>query len=89
MIAPSLDVGFKSIALTVALDECGILKRISYVIIKRLGGSYNATLYAIYIVGVVLGQLCFCGHYFLMIGFVYHEPDKSQGYKKFREIVQQ
>ncbi len=57
--------------LTVALDECGILKRISYVIIKRLGGSYNATLYAIYIVGVVLGQLCFCGHYFLMIGFVY------------------
>ena len=49
--------------LTVALDECGILKRISYVIIKRLGGSYNATLYAIYIVGVVLGQLCFCGHY--------------------------
>ena len=45
--------------LTVALDECGILRRISYIIIKKLGGSYNATLYAIYIVGVVLGQLCF------------------------------
>lgn len=57
--------------LTVALDECGILRRISYIIIKKLGGSYNATLYAIYIVGVVLGQLCFCGHYFLMVGFVY------------------
>ncbi len=56
---------------TVVMDECGVLKRIAYTIIKRLGGSYNATLYAIYIVGVVLGQLCFCGHYFLMIGFVF------------------
>lgn len=56
---------------TVVMDECGLLRRIAYTIIKRLGGSYNATLYAIYIVGVVLGQLCFCGHYFLMIGFVY------------------
>lgn len=58
-------------AFTVVLDECGILRRIALVVIKRLGGTYNATLYAIYIVGVILGQLCFCGHYFLMIGFVY------------------
>lgn len=58
-------------AFTVALDECGILRRIALIVIKKLGGTYNATLYAIYIVGVILGQLCFCGHYFLMIGFVY------------------
>ncbi len=57
--------------LTIALDECGILKRIALAIIEKLGGSYNATLYAIYIVGVVLGQLCFCSHYFILIGLVF------------------
>ncbi len=39
--------------------------------IEKLGGSYNATLYVIYIVGVVLGQLCFCSHYFILIGLVF------------------
>lgn len=57
--------------LTIALDECGILKRIALAVIEKLGGSYNATLYAIYIVGVVLGQLCFCSHYFILIGLVF------------------
>lgn len=57
--------------LTIALDDCGILRRIALFIIEKLGGSYNRTLYAIYIVGVVLGQLCFCSHYFIMIGLVY------------------
>ena len=58
-------------ALAVALDECGLLKRIAYVVICKLGGSYNRTLYAIYIVGIILGFLCFCGHYMLMIAFTY------------------
>ena len=57
--------------LTIALDDCGILKRIALFIIEKLGGSYNATLYAIYIVGVILGQLCFCSHYFILIGLVF------------------
>lgn len=57
--------------LTIALDECEILKRIALAVIEKLGGSYNATLYAIYIVGVVLGQLCFCSHYFILIGLVF------------------
>lgn len=68
---PTLWVILGAYAFTVALDESGILRRIALIVIKKLGGTYNATLYAIYIVGVILGQLCFCGHYFLMIGFVY------------------
>lgn len=78
--APEAYAGFSTVTvwvilgayvLTIALDDCGILKRIALFIIEKIGGSYNRTLYAIYIVGVVLGQLCFCSHYFLMIGLVY------------------
>lgn len=78
--APQAYAGFSTVTvwvilgayvLTIALDDCGILKRIALFIIEKLGGSYNRTLYAIYIVGVVLGQLCFCSHYFIMIGLVY------------------
>jgi len=78
--APQAYTGFSNVTtwvilgafvLTVALDECGILKRIALFIIEKIGGSYNRTLYAIYIVGVVLGQLCFCSHYFILIGLVY------------------
>ena len=78
--APQAYAGFATVTawvilgayvLTIALDDCGILRRIALFIIEKLGGSYNRTLYAIYIVGVVLGQLCFCSHYFIMIGLVY------------------
>ena len=78
--APEAYAGFATVTvwvilgayvLTIALDDCGILRRIALFIIEKLGGSYNRTLYAIYIVGVVLGQLCFCSHYFIMIGLVY------------------
>ena len=41
--------------LTNALEECGILMRIAYWIIKTCGGTYNRTLYALYLVGLVLG----------------------------------
>jgi len=68
---PTLWVILGAYALTVVLDECGILRRIALVVVKKLGGTYNATLYAIYVVGIILGQLTFCGHYFLLIGFVY------------------
>ena len=45
--------------LTNALDECGILKRIAYWIIKTCGGTYNRTLYALYLVGLILGIITF------------------------------
>ena len=57
--------------LTNALEECGILMRIAYWIIKTCGGTYNRTLYALYLVGLVLGIICFCGHYLLLISLTY------------------
>jgi len=58
-------------ALAIALDQCGLLKRIAYSVICKLGGSYNRTLYAMYIIGIILGQLTFCGHYMILIAFAY------------------
>lgn len=70
--------------LTNALEECGILMRIAYWIIKTCGGTYNRTLYALYLVGLVLGIICFCGHYLLLISLTYGIC-KAMGFGKSKE----
>lgn len=49
----------------------GLLQRIAFWIIKTCGGTYNKTLYAIYLVGLILGIITFCGHYLLLITLAY------------------
>ena len=62
---------FGAFVLTNALEESGLLQRIAFWIIKTCGGTYNKTLYAIYLVGLVLGIITFCGHYLLLITLAY------------------
>lgn len=57
--------------LTNALDESKLLNRIAFWIIKHCGGTYNRTLYGIYLVGMVLGIITFCGHYLILISLAY------------------
>lgn len=57
--------------LTNALDESNLLNRIAFWIIKHCGGTYNRTLYGIYLVGMVLGIITFCGHYLILISLAY------------------
>lgn len=72
--------------LTNALDECGILKRIAYWIIKTCGGTYNRTLYALYLVGLILGIITFCGHYLLLISLAYGIC-KAMGFGRSKESL--
>lgn len=72
--------------LTNALVECGLLMRIAYWIIKTCGGTYNKTLYALYLVGLVLGIITFCGHYLLLISLAYGIC-KAMGFGKSRESL--
>lgn len=49
------------------LNECGLLKRISYWTIRKLGGSYNGMVYAIFIAGLILATLTFNNGYILEV----------------------
>ena len=58
--------------------------RIACWIIKTCGGTYNRTLYALYLVGLVLSIICFCGHYLLLISLTYGIC-KAMGFGKSKE----
>lgn len=55
-----------SLILGEALNESGVLTRISYIIMIKLGSSYTKLLLAFFLVGVVISFLTFGGGYALM-----------------------
>ncbi|MEE0547766.1 MAG: SLC13 family permease [Peptococcaceae bacterium] len=72
---------------TNVLEQCGLLSRISIWCIKRFGGTYNGALYAIFLLGVIVGILTFNTDYVLMPifsygvarAFGYDKPSKEAG----------
>lgn len=72
--------------LTNALDESKLLNRIAYWIIKHCGGTYNRTLYGLYLVGMVLGIITFCGHYLILISLAYGIC-RAMGFGKSKESL--
>lgn len=66
---------------TNVLEECGLLNRISIWCIKRFGGTYNGALYAIFLLGVIVGILTFNTAYVLMPIFSYSVA-RAFGYDK-------
>lgn len=53
------------------LGECGLLKRVSYWTILKLGGSFNGMVYAVYLAGVLLSLLTFHNGYILEVCLAY------------------
>lgn len=53
------------------LGECGLLKRVSYWTIIKLGGSFNGVVYAVYLAGVILALLTFHNGYILEVVLAY------------------
>ena len=58
-------------ALTGALEECGLLKRIAFWCIRRCGGTFNGTMYGLMIVGTILAWVTFCNAYMIVISLTY------------------
>jgi len=68
-------------ALVNAMEECGLLKRISIWCIRKCGGTYNGALYGTFLAGLILGAVTFNNAYLIMVSFAYGVT-KSFGYEK-------
>lgn len=53
------------------LDECGLLKRISYSVIMRCGGTYIGTVFGCFFIGVILNLITFCNGWLVASALVY------------------
>lgn len=77
---------FGAFVLCYALEECGIMQRISYSILRMFGKSFNLLLYGIYFVGIVLAIITFNGHYVLMT-FLAYAICQALGYSHQKESL--
>ncbi|MEE0511915.1 MAG: SLC13 family permease [Peptococcaceae bacterium] len=83
---PTLWMILGAFVLTGVLQEIGLLNRIAYWIIKKCGGTYTKTLYAIYFVGLILGVITFNGHYLILISLTYGIC-RAMGFGKTKESL--
>lgn len=72
--------------LTNVLDESGLLNRIAYWCIKRSGGTYNGTLYGIFLAGIVLAIVTFNSSYVIMVTLAYGIC-RAMGFGKSKEAA--
>lgn len=42
------------------LDECGLLKRIAYYVIRKCGGTYVGAVFGCFFIGIILNLITFC-----------------------------
>lgn len=42
------------------LDECSLLKRIAYFVIRKCGGTYGGVVYGCFVIGILLNLVTFC-----------------------------
>jgi len=66
------------------LDECGLLTRIAYWIIRKCGGTYQGAVFGCYIVGIVLNIVTFCNGWIVNCALVFGVC-KAMGLKPSRE----
>ena len=62
---PTLYMCIGGFLLGAVLNECGVLKRLSYMLMSKVGSSYFSLLFCIYIVGVILTALTMGGAYYV------------------------
>ena len=69
-----------------AMEDCGIMKRIAYSILRIFGSSLNTLLYGLYGTGLVLALITFNGHYVIM-AFIAYSICVALGYKHQKESL--
>lgn len=53
------------------LDECGLLKRISYYVIRKCGGTYGGAVFGCFFIGILLNLITFCNGWLVASALVY------------------
>ena len=70
-VSPIMWVIVGAFLLAAALSDCGLLNRISYWLIIKVGGTLTRTCWALFIIGFVLCTITFSNAYVLMAPFTY------------------
>lgn len=66
------------------LDECGLLKRIAYCVIRKCGGTYGGVVFGCFVIGILLNLVTFC-YGWVIAGALIFGVCKAMGLKPSRE----
>lgn len=69
---------------SVVLDECGLLKRIAYGVIRKCGGTYTGSVFGCFIIGIILNLITFCNGWLVASTLVFGVC-KAMGLKPSKE----
>lgn len=53
------------------MEDCGLLQRVAYALLSKVGTTYNKMLYGLLIAGIILGYLTFGNHQALLLTFAF------------------
>jgi di/tricarboxylate transporter len=53
------------------LDECGLLKRIAYFVIRKCGGTYGGAVFGCFFIGIILNLITFCNGWIVNCALVF------------------
>lgn len=53
------------------MEDCGLLQRVAYALLSKVGTTYNKMLYGLLITGIILGYLTFGNHQALLLTFAF------------------
>lgn len=53
------------------LDECGLLKRISYYVIRKCGGTYGGAVFGCFFIGIIVNLITFCNGWIVNCALVF------------------
>lgn len=77
------DIGFASwtsttvwmvmggLILSNVLEDCGLLKRIAFFVIRKCGGTYTGVVFGCFIIGIILNLITFCNGWLVASVLVY------------------
>lgn len=70
-ISQTVWIVLSGLILSNILDECGLLKRISYSVIMKCGGTYIGTVFGCFFIGIILNIITFCNGWLVASALVY------------------
>ena len=53
------------------LDECGLLRRIAYFVVRKCGGTYKGAVFGCFFIGLILNIITFCNGWLVASALVY------------------
>ena len=76
------------------LEDCGLLKRIAFFVIRKCGGTYTGVVFGCFIIGIILNLITFCNGWLVASVLVYGicramdlKPSKESALVCFAETI--